>query len=119
MIEAWGFVYRTNIVWVKDKIGMGYYARNQHETLLVARRGELPPPRESDRLSSVVHADRGEHSEKPAIFHELIERWYPEQPKIELFSRAPRLGWAAWGNEVKADAPALASSGELEAEAPA
>lgn len=102
VIEAWGFVYRTNLVWVKDKIGMGYYARNQHELLLVARRGELPPPKEADRLSSVVHADRVEHSAKPAVFHELIERWYPNLPKIELFSRAPRSGWDAWGNQAEA-----------------
>ena len=99
VIEAWGFVYRTNLVWIKDKIGMGYYARNQHELLLVARRGDLPPPRPEDRVSSVVHADRTEHSVKPQIFHELIERWYPEQPKIELFSRMARPGWAAWGNQ--------------------
>ena len=99
VIGAWGFDYRTNLVWVKDKIGMGYYARNQHELLLVARRGELPPPKESDRLSSVVYADRGEHSVKPEVFHELIERWYPTLPKIELFSRAPRPGWDAWGNQ--------------------
>ena len=99
VIEAWGFVYRTNLVWIKDKIGMGYYVRNQHELLLVARRGELPPPAPENRLSSVVHADRTEHSVKPAIFHELIERWYPQQPKIELFSRAARPGWDAWGNQ--------------------
>ena len=114
VIEAWGFDYRINIVWVKDKIGMGYYARVQHELLLVARRGKLPPPRELDRLSSVVHADRTEHSVKPEIFHELIERWYPSLPKIELFRRGPaRPGWAAWGNQLDAPSPA-----ELEAETP-
>lgn len=102
VIEAWGFDYRTNLVWVKDKIGMGYYARNQHELLLVARRGELPPPKESDRISSVVHADRGAHSVKPAVFYELIESWYPGQPRIELFSRMARPGWDAWGNQAEA-----------------
>jgi N6-adenosine-specific RNA methylase IME4 len=99
VLEAWGFAYRTNLVWVKDKIGMGYHARNQHELLLVAKRGSIPPPAPGDRVSSVIHADRTEHSAKPAIFYELIERWYPSLPKIELFSRAPRTGWAAWGNQ--------------------
>jgi N6-adenosine-specific RNA methylase IME4 len=40
VIDAWS---PHSMVWVKDKIGMGYYARNQHELLLVCRRGELPP----------------------------------------------------------------------------
>jgi N6-adenosine-specific RNA methylase IME4 len=99
VIEAWGFMYRTSLVWVKDKIGMGYHARNQHEFLLVARRGDMPPPPLEVRVSSVVEAPRGEHSAKPGICYELIERFYPTLPRIELFSRAPRDGWAAWGNQ--------------------
>jgi len=101
VVEAWGFEYRTCFVWVKDKIGMGYYARNQHEILMVCRRGELPPPDVSARYSSVVHADRTEHSAKPVEFYEIIESAYPELPKIELFSRSPREGWAAWGNQAE------------------
>jgi len=102
VIEAWGFEYRTNFVWVKDKIGMGYHARNQHEILLVAKRGNIPPPAVADRVSSVVSGERTEHSEKPIVFYELIESFYPELQKIELFSRAPRDGWAAWGNQAAA-----------------
>jgi hypothetical protein len=64
-IESWGFLYRTNLVWIKDKIGMGFYARNQHELLLIARRGNFPPPAGEDRISSVIVARRGKHSEKP------------------------------------------------------
>jgi N6-adenosine-specific RNA methylase IME4 len=104
VIEAWGFEYRTHIVWVKDKIGTGYHARNQHELLLIAKRGEMPPPRPGEQPSSVIEAPRGEHSEKPAIFAETIERLYPEVGKIELFCRAPRDGWAAWGNQAQSEA---------------
>lgn len=99
VLTAWGFDYRTNFVWVKDKIGMGYHARSQHEILLVAKRGNIPPPAVADRVSSVVVAERGEHSAKPALFYELIESFYPTLPKIELFCRSPREGWAAWGNQ--------------------
>jgi N6-adenosine-specific RNA methylase IME4 len=99
VLDAWGFSYRTNIVWMKDRIGMGYHARSQHEHLLIAKRGELPPPPPSDRVSSVVYAPRGPHSEKPVEFYELIERWYPTLPKVELFARAARDGWSAWGNQ--------------------
>ena len=102
VIEAWGFNYRTNMVWVKDKIGMGYHVRNQHELLLIAKRGEVPVPLPEARVSSVLKAPRVEHSAKPAEFYGVIERMYPELPKIELFSRASREHWAAWGNQVVA-----------------
>jgi MT-A70 len=58
VIEAWGFLYRTDMVWVKDKIGMGYHFREHHECLLVAKRGELPPPAVEARPSSVLMAPR-------------------------------------------------------------
>ena len=102
VIESWGFTYRTCMVWVKDKIGMGYHARNRHKILLIAKRGALPPPAPSDRPDSVVEAPRLAHSAKPPEFHGIIERMYPGLPKIELFSRSPRQGWDAWGYEAAA-----------------
>lgn len=102
VIEAWGFDYRTCMAWVKDKIGMGYYVRNKHELLLIARRGALPVPPPSARPSSVVNAPRKAHSAKPHEFYELIEQMYPDHPKVELFCRSPREGWSAWGNQAEA-----------------
>jgi len=99
VVAAWGFNYKTCMVWVKDKIGMGYYARQQHELLLIATRGAPPTPAPADRPSSVVNATRDAHSAKPTEFYELIERMYPGLPKIELFCRSPRDGWSAWGNQ--------------------
>ena len=64
VLSAWGFEYRTNLVWVKDRAGLGFHARNQHELLLIGKRGNIPPPRDVDRVSSVIFADRGKHSEK-------------------------------------------------------
>lgn len=104
VLDAWGFAYVTCMVWVKDKIGMGYYARQQHELLLIAGRGEPPVPGTDVRPSSVVSAPRGKHSEKPERFYELIETMYPDHAKIELFARSEREGWASWGNEVEAAA---------------
>lgn len=99
VITAWGFVHRTCAVWTKDKIGMGYYFRQQHELLLVCTRGSIPVPPVEARVSSVIHAPRTGHSEKPAIFAEIIEKMYPELPKLELFCRSPRPGWSVWGNQ--------------------
>lgn len=99
VVEAWGFEYRTNLVWDKEKIGMGYYARSQHELLLVCRRGQFPPPKPGTQPSSVYREARGEHSAKPEFYYEMIEAAYPGLPKIELFCRSPRDGWAVWGNQ--------------------
>jgi N6-adenosine-specific RNA methylase IME4 len=99
VIDGWGFTYRTCMVWVKDKIGMGYYARQQHELLLIATRGHLPVPDPSDRPSSVFHGRRTEHSSKPSIAHEMIETMYPTYRRCELFARTPREGWTVWGNQ--------------------
>jgi N6-adenosine-specific RNA methylase IME4 len=99
VIEAWGFDYRTCMVWVKDRVGMGYYVRQQHELLLIATCGNMTTPPEGARPSSVFHAPRLEHSRKPDLVYDLIERMYPEYRKVELFARRAREGWEAWGNE--------------------
>jgi N6-adenosine-specific RNA methylase IME4 len=103
VVDAWGFDYRTCMIWVKDQIGMGYYARQQHELLLIAKRGQLKVPDPEDRPNSVVNAPRTEHSAKPDTFYELIERMYPFQRGqwCELFARSSRDGWVGWGNQVE------------------
>ena len=100
VLEAWGFDYRTCAVWDKEKTGMGYYFRQQHELLLVATKGKLPTPLPETRPPSVIRFPRGEHSQKPEVVYLMIEEMYSDLPKIELFCRSPREGWAAWGNQI-------------------
>jgi N6-adenosine-specific RNA methylase IME4 len=103
VMDAWGFEYKSFLVWVKDWIGPGTWVRHRHEPLLIGRRGNYPPPEPEDRPNSVFEAARGRHSEKPVCAYELIERAYPLASKLELFGRGvPRAGWSAWGNEVEA-----------------
>ena len=101
VIHAWDFTYHGQIVWVKDgPIGRGIWVRYQHEPLLIATRGNWPPPTPSRRVPSVITAPRGRHSQKPAQFHELIEHMYPGATRrLELFARAARPGWTIWGNQ--------------------
>jgi N6-adenosine-specific RNA methylase IME4 len=100
VMEAWGFRYVAQVVWVKPSIGPGRWVRNRHETLLIGRKGKYPAPELEDLHDSVVHAPRGRHSEKPAVFYELIERMYPQASKVELFARGKaRPGWVVWGNQ--------------------
>jgi N6-adenosine-specific RNA methylase IME4 len=99
IIEAWGFSYKTGLVWDKGAIGTGYWVRNQHEHLLIAVRGNPPHPPMAVVPGSVIHSPRREHSRKPDEAYALIERMYPELPKIELFARNRREGWESWGNQ--------------------
>jgi len=100
VMEAWGFQYKTNMVWVKDRFGTGFYVRGQHELLLIGVKGNVHAPEESNRVSSVLHAPIKEHSEKPLEVYEVIEKMYPNAHYLELFARQKRQGWEVWGNEV-------------------
>jgi N6-adenosine-specific RNA methylase IME4 len=101
VIDAWGFTYKTSLIWVKNGAGLGNYLRNRHEQLLLATRGSLPLPVPGQQPESVVEAPRGRHSEKPKRIYELIEQMYPHAQRLELFARGrPRADWSAWGNEV-------------------
>jgi len=103
LISAWGFTYKTNLVWVKPTIGLGAWARNRHELLLFATRGRIEVPEPDQRPDSVIEAGRGRHSEKPHRVYELIETAYPQLSKLELYARgSPRRGWQGWGNETAA-----------------
>ncbi len=108
VIEAWGFTYRANLVWVKDKIGMGKRVRQRHELLLLATRGSFPAPGPAEMPESVIEAPRTEHSAKPVEAYEIIERQYPSLPKLELFARSSRAGWMQWGNQLGVHAGAEA-----------
>jgi len=100
VLTAWGFTYRTKMVWIKDKIGMGIWVCQQHESLLIATMGSPPAPMPGTQPASVIHAPRGQHSVKPDVFYEIIEKLYPDTARIELFLRGkPREGWEGWGNE--------------------
>lgn len=100
VLKSWDFVYKTSMVWVKDKIGMGYYARGRHEFLLIGTKGSPGVPEPKVRPDSVIEAPRITHSKKPMGVYDLIEQMYPKGKYIELFARNTRKNWKSWGNEV-------------------
>jgi N6-adenosine-specific RNA methylase IME4 len=108
VMEAWGFSYKTNIVWYKvrkdggpDRRGVGFYFRNVSEILLFGVRGKnvrtLKPGRTQENI--IVKRKR-EHSRKPDEQYELIEScsW---GPYLEMFARGNREGWYCWGNQAE------------------
>ncbi|MBT9167756.1 MAG: hypothetical protein DDT19_01096 [Syntrophomonadaceae bacterium] len=101
VLNAWGFTYKTCAVWDKEKIGMGYWFRGQHELLLVGVKGNHSVPRPENRHSSVIRSPRSEHSKKPVEVYEIIERMFPGEKYIELFARNQRPGWGCWGLEAE------------------
>jgi N6-adenosine-specific RNA methylase IME4 len=106
VLSAWGFLYKTNIIWHKirkdggsDGRGVGFYFRNVTEILLFGVRGKnartLAPGR---RQVNYIGARKREHSRKPDEQYDLIEACSPG-PRLELFSRGTRQGWTVWGNQ--------------------
>lgn len=104
LIEQWGFEYKTNMVWVKTdlkKPGSGFYVRGRHELLFIATRGSFTPLVDvSPPIGSVVEAPVQEHSRKPPVFIDIIEKLYPECSYVELFARSRRPCWDAYGDEL-------------------
>ena len=106
VMKAWGFNYKSNLVWHKirkdggsDGRGVGFYFRNVTELILFGVRGKnartLAPGRSQVNL---LGTRKREHSRKPDEQYDIIEACSPG-PFIELFARGTRKGWATWGNQ--------------------
>jgi N6-adenosine-specific RNA methylase IME4 len=111
MLKEWGWdpLRATSMVWPKmqlknpDKLslGTGKRLRDQHESIIIAVRGAVPPA--LPMWNSVLVAPIGEPSEKPKLLAEMIDRDYgPALTRIEMFARPPfdRRGWWYWGDAV-------------------
>jgi N6-adenosine-specific RNA methylase IME4 len=99
VMDAWGFKYVSSFVWVKDRIGTGYWTRNQHELLLIGTKGSVPAPAPGQQYPSIFQGPVGDHSAKPIAFRDAIEKMFPTLPRIELFAREKCVGWDVWGFE--------------------
>src|SRR5258706_1723099 len=110
VMKAWGFNYKSNIVWHKvrkdggsDGRGVGFYFRNVTELILFGVRGKnartLAPGR---RQVNLLGTRKREHSRKPDEQYDIIEAC-SRGPFLELFARGTRKGWATWGNQADDD----------------
>jgi N6-adenosine-specific RNA methylase IME4 len=106
VLEAWGFTYKTNVIWTKvrkdgkpDGRGVGFYFRNVTEVLLFGIKGKLRTGAPARRQVNVVYSQKREHSRKPDEMYDIIESC-SFGPRLELFARAPRRGWTQWGDEL-------------------
>jgi N6-adenosine-specific RNA methylase IME4 len=106
VMQAWGFHYKTNLIWHKlrkdggsDGRGVGFYFRNVTEVILFGVRGKnartLAPGR---RQVNYLGSRKREHSRKPDEQYSIIESCSPG-PYLELFARGTRAGWATWGDQ--------------------
>ena len=98
VIHAWGFQYKSSIIWDKEIMVMGHYVGIQHELLLICTRGACIPFIK-ELTPSVIRIRKEKHSKKPDKFREIIESLYPYGNKIELFAREKIEGWEVFGNE--------------------
>ncbi len=110
VMKAWGFTYKSNLVWHKvrkdggsDGRGVGFYFRNVTELILFGVRGPnartLAPGRSQVNL---LATRKREHSRKPDEQYKIIEHCSPG-PFLELFARGTRSGWKTWGNQATDD----------------
>ena len=108
IMAAWGFTYKTNIVWLKvrkdggpDGRGVGFYFRNVTELLLFGTMKRefrtLGPGR--SQVNAII-TRKQEHSRKPDEQYGIIQRC-SFGPYLELFSRQKRDGWTSWGDQVE------------------
>jgi N6-adenosine-specific RNA methylase IME4 len=107
VMEAWGFTYKTNLVWYKvrkdggpDGRGVGFYFRNVTELLLFGVRGRMRTLKPGRTQVNLFPTRKQEHSRKPAEAYRLIEECSPG-PYLELFAREKVPGWTGWGDEVE------------------
>jgi N6-adenosine-specific RNA methylase IME4 len=106
VMENWGFIYKTNLIWYKvrkdggpDRRGVGFYFRNVTEMILFGVRGKNARTRQPGRSQeNIIVSQKREHSRKPDEQYKLIEDCSCE-PRIELFARGPKEGWFVWGNQ--------------------
>ena len=112
VLEAWGFQYKSNIVWHKvrkdggpDGRGVGFYFRNTTELVLFGVRGKnartLAPGRSQ---VNILRTMKREHSRKPDEMYDIVESC-SSGPFLELFARGTRPGWKAWGNQAETYEP--------------
>lgn len=106
VMKAWGFEYKTNLIWEKvrkdgqpDGRGVGFYFRNVTEILLFGIKGDKNRTLDPGRSQvNILRSIKREHSRKPDEFVKIIEACSPG-PYIELFARGDREGWDMWGNQ--------------------
>lgn len=105
VMKAWGFTYKSNIVWQKirkdggpDGRGVGFYFRNVTELVLFGVRGSLRTLKPGRTQVNTLATRKREHSRKPDEIFDIIESCSPK-PRLELFARFRRDGWTQWGNE--------------------
>jgi N6-adenosine-specific RNA methylase IME4 len=106
LLAAWGFAYKTNLVWYKvrkdggpDGRGVGFYFRNVTELVLFGVRGRLRTLAPGRWQTNVMIHRKREHSKKPPTLYPIIEACSPG-PFLELFARERRPGWCHWGDQV-------------------
>ena len=106
VMEAWGFHYKTNLIWHKirkdggpDGRGVGFYFRNTTEIVLFGVRGRLRTLAAGRTQVNIIKTRKREHSRKPEELYNIIAACSPG-PFLELFARGQRANWDQWGNEV-------------------
>jgi len=97
LLKVWGFEYKANFVWNKQKMGMGVWLRMQVEFCLLGIKGN--PQWKLTNERDILSVARREHSRKPDEFYNMVKKLTPNMNRIDIFSRETREGFKQYGNE--------------------
>ena len=105
-MQAWGFTYKSNVVWHKirkdggsDGRGVGFYFRNVTELILFGVRGKnartLAPGRSQVNMIRLASASIRASPMSSMTSSKLVQ----PGPTWSCSPRGVRKGWATWGNQ--------------------
>jgi len=86
LMEIWGFHYRAGLVWDNEKTSLGTYCIYEHDLVLLGTKGKNFA--EPENTSGSIH-----HEKKEGIYN-MIEKMYPNQKYLELFTQKTHNGWS-------------------------
>jgi hypothetical protein len=86
MLEVWGFEYRAQLVCPNPGTESDDFLIYEHQLLLIGDKGDDLLPAPTNRPKSVIIVE----------VHQVIEKMYPELPKLALFTHIERSGWTSW-----------------------
>lgn len=112
IVRAWGYTPKTILTWAKvqadgktPSMKTGHWFRSASEHIIFASRGKVPRPENFEALPTWYPSKRLPHSQKPYLFHDIVEKTVPNGRYLEMFARRAAYNerWSIWGNEVESE----------------
>lgn len=101
-MEERGYRRHCRIIWDKTNgVAPAFTVRYSHEYLIWYYKPKMIPIAKEmkGKFMTTFSEKAREHSRKPEYAYKMIEDLYPNENKIDVFSREKRQGWLQYGNQ--------------------